>query len=81
MWKIFDWDFNESFILATLSNDQIENLRRREALAYESDVFEQAVKDKQSEITRREKLDAHMRHLKKLISHVKITCEAWTDNV
>lgn len=68
-------------VLASLSHDQIDNLRRCETLAYESDVFEQAGKDKQSEMTRREKLDAHMHHLKKLLSHVKITCEAWTDNV
>ena len=56
------------------------NLRRREALAYESDVFEQANKDKQSDITRQEKLDTQLRLLRKMISHVKVTCEASTND-
>jgi hypothetical protein len=67
-----------AFILAELSSDQILNLRRREALAYESDVFEQAVKDNQSDVNRQEKLDLQLRQLRKMISHVKVTCEAST---
>ena len=54
------------------------NLRRREALAYESDVFEQATKDKLSDVNRQEKLDIQLRQLRKMISHVKLTCEAST---
>ncbi|CAF0931211.1 unnamed protein product [Adineta ricciae] len=61
-----------------LSSDQILNLRRREALAYESDVFEQAAKDKQSEANWQEKVDSQLRQLRKTVSHVKITCEAST---
>ncbi len=69
-----------NFFLAELSSDQIVNLRRREALAYDSYVFEQATKDKQSNINHQEKLDLHLRQLKKMITHVKITCEALTVN-
>lgn len=65
-------------ILAELSMDQILNLRRREALAYESDVFEQAAKEKQSDANRQEKLDLQLRQLRKMLSHVKVTCEATT---
>ena len=64
--------------LAELSSEQILNLRRREALAYESDVFEQATRDKQSDINRQEKLDSQLRQLRKTIAHVKVTCEAST---
>jgi hypothetical protein len=42
--------FFSNFLLAELSVDQLVNLRRREALAYEIDVFQQAAKDKQSNI-------------------------------
>jgi len=66
--------------LADLTAEQILNLRRREALAYESDVFEQANKDKQSDINRQEKLDIQLRQLRKMISHVKVTCEASTND-
>ena len=69
-----------SSLLANLSHDHIGNLRRREALAYESHVLEQFIQDKPSEKNHREKLDSDLRHLKKLTSHVKITCEAWTGN-
>jgi len=68
---------NFSF-LAELTCDQIINLRRREALAYESDVFEQATKDKQSDINHKEKVELHLRQLRKTITHVKVTCEAAT---
>jgi hypothetical protein len=72
---------NTFVILAELSSEQIMNLRRREALAYESDVFEQAVKEKHSDVNRQEKLDVQLRQLRKMVSHVKITCEAsTTDN-
>jgi hypothetical protein len=64
------------FILAELSSDQILNLRRREALAYESDVFEQAAKDIQTDVNRQEKLDLQLRQLRKMILHVKVTSEA-----
>ena len=64
--------------LAELTSDQILNLRRREALAYESDVFEQAAKEKQSDANRQEKLDLQLRQLRKMITHVKVTCEAST---
>lgn len=64
--------------VAELSSDQILNLRRREALAYESDVFEQATKERQSDVNRQEKLDVQLRQLRKMISHVKVTCEAST---
>ena len=67
---------NAFFILAELSSDQILNLRRREALAYESDVFEQAAKDIQSDVNRQEKLDLQLRQLRKMILHVKVTSEA-----
>jgi hypothetical protein len=71
---------NRSSILANLSSEQISNLRRREGLAYESDVFEQAVKDKQSHTNYQEKLDSHYRQIKKLLTHVKITCETLTED-
>ncbi|CAF3353891.1 unnamed protein product [Rotaria sp. Silwood1] len=61
-----------------LSSEQILNLRRREALAYESDVFDQATKENQSDVNRQEKLDLQLRHLRKMISLVKVTCEAST---
>jgi hypothetical protein len=70
----FEW-FIFVFV-AELSSDQILNLRRREALAYESDVFEQATKEKQSDVNRQEKLDLQLRQLRKMITHVKVTCEA-----
>lgn len=70
-----------SIFLAELSSDQILNLRRREALAYESDVFEQAAKEKQSDANRQEKLDIQLRQLRKMITHVKVTCEASTTDV
>jgi hypothetical protein len=68
--------FSFSFCSAVLSFEQILNLRRREALAYESDVFEQARKDNQSDIKHQEKLDLHLRQLRKMVTHVKVTCEA-----
>lgn len=58
--------------------EQIVNLQRREALAYESDAFEQATKEQQSDTNRQEKLDLELRQLRKLISNVKVTCEAST---
>ncbi|CAF4123225.1 unnamed protein product, partial [Adineta steineri] len=61
-----------------LSSEQMLNLRRREALAYESDVFEQATKERQSDVNQQEKLDLQLRQLRKMISHVKLTCEAST---
>ena len=64
--------------LAELSTEQILNLRRREALAYESDVFEQANKEKQSDVNRQEKLELQLRQLRKTLGHVKVTCEAAT---
>lgn len=67
--------------LAELTADQILNLRRREALAYESDVFEQASKEKQSDANRQEKLDLQLRQLRKMITHVKVTCEASTTDI
>lgn len=70
-----------SCLLANLSHDQIEALRRREALAYESIVLEQFIHDKSAEKNHRENFDSDLRYLKKLTSHVKITCEAWTENV
>ncbi len=72
---VFEYVF---VFLAELSSDQILNLRRREALAYESDVFEQATKEKQSDVNRQEKLDGQLRQLRKMVSHVKVTCEAST---
>jgi hypothetical protein len=60
---------------------QILNLRWREALAYDSDVFEQAVKDKQSVTNRHEKFDLHLHQLRKMITHVKVTCEASTADI
>ena len=74
---LFECYFEFSFS-ADLSSDQILNLRRREALAYESDVFEQSTKEKQSDVHRQEKLDVQLRHLRKMVSHVKVTCEAST---
>jgi hypothetical protein len=74
----FLFEYYFEFFVADLSSDQILNLRRREALAYESDVFEQATKEKQSDVNRQEKLDVQLRHLRKMVSHVKITCEAST---
>ncbi len=65
-------------VLAELSSDQITNLRRREALAYESDVFEQSTKENLSDANRQEKLDGQLRQLRKMISQVKVTCEAST---
>jgi hypothetical protein len=80
-----NWNFSQqkkrffsNFLLAELSVDQLVNLRRREALAYEIDVFQQAAKDKQSNIKHQERLDLHLRQLRRLITHVKITCEAST---
>lgn len=67
-----------SVFLAELSSDQIMNLRRREALAYESDVFEQAAKERQSDANQQEKVDSQLRLLRKTVSHVKVTCEALT---
>lgn len=66
------------FFLAELPMEQIVNLQRREALAYESDAFEQATKEQQSDTNRQEKLDLELRQLRKLISNVKVTCEAST---
>jgi hypothetical protein len=68
------------FCLAELTFEQIINLRRREALAYESDVFEQARKDKQLDIRHQEKVDLHLRQLRKMMTHVKVTCEASTSD-
>jgi hypothetical protein len=68
------------FILAELSIEQIVNLRRREALAYESDVFEQANKEKRLDLNWQDKLDAQLRQLRQMISLVKITCEATSTN-
>ncbi|CAF3882050.1 unnamed protein product [Rotaria sp. Silwood2] len=61
-----------------LPSEQILNLRRREALAYESDVFEQATKEQQSDVNQQEKIDLQLRQLRKMISLVKVTCEAST---
>ncbi len=74
----FLFEYYFEFFVAELSSDQILNLRRREALAYECDVFEQANKEKQSDPNRQEKLDLQLRQLRKMISHVKVTCEAST---
>jgi uncharacterized glyoxalase superfamily protein PhnB len=70
--------FFYNFCLAELTTDQIINLRRREALAYDSDVFEQALKDKYSDINHQEKVNTNLRQLKKMMTHVKITCEGST---
>ncbi|CAF0821277.1 unnamed protein product [Adineta steineri] len=59
-----------------LSSDQILDLQRREALAYASDKFENATKDCQSDTEHREELNLHVRQLRKMITHIKITCEA-----
>lgn len=72
------WLSSAFLILAELSTEQILNLRRREALAYESDVFEQANKEKQSDVNRQEKLELQLRQLRKTMTHVKVTCEAAT---
>ncbi|CAF1555187.1 unnamed protein product, partial [Didymodactylos carnosus] len=55
---------------------QILNLRRREALAYETDIFDNLNKSKQTDIMRSQRLDVQLQKLKKLLSHIKITCEA-----
>ena len=72
---------NENIILEELTGEQIRNLRRREALAYESDMFEHAVQTKQSELNHKDRLDLHLRQLRRLITHVKVTCEASTEDV
>ena len=64
------------FSLADLSPEQMTNLRRREALAYDSDMFEQAAKQKQSEDSSQGRMDLHLRQLRKMMAHVKVTCEA-----
>ena len=64
------------FSVADLSAEQMANLRRREALAYESDMFEQAAKQKQLEDNSQGKMDLHLRQLRKMMAHVKVTCEA-----
>lgn len=79
--RSFHCNMNSKFFLAELSPDQILNLRRREALAYESDVFEQAAKEKQSDANQQEKLDTQLRQLRKMIMHVKVTCEASTTDI
>lgn len=64
--------------LAELSSEQILNLRRREALAYECDAFEHAAREKQSDTSQQEKFDLQLRQLRKMVGHVKVTCEALT---
>ncbi|CAF1217708.1 unnamed protein product [Rotaria sordida] len=68
----------ETSFVAELPPEQILNLRRREALAYESDVFEHATNEKQSDVNRQEKIDLQLRQLRKMVSLIKVTCEAST---
>ncbi|UJR23579.1 hypothetical protein I4U23_026567 [Adineta vaga] len=74
-------DYNVKPFHLELSHEEIITLRRREALAYASDIFEHATKDYQPDISHEEKVDVQLRHLKKLITHVKVTCEASTEDL
>ncbi|CAF0747871.1 unnamed protein product [Adineta ricciae] len=59
-----------------LSQEQMITLQRREALAYASDLFEHETKEKQTDIDHREKIDSRLHQLRKMLTRVKVTCEA-----